>query len=145
MMMLTCIKQHLSNIWSSIHAKFKQHWGLSWKKGLLIKNACMSSKMLEGINKILYQHMWKKNDLEIKKRKIHFAQWTTSSKVARKFSKFSDSPKIFLISWNLLALFFFSKDSRSQMEISSAIYLIKKVVVYGLGLLLNCSCIAISY
>ena len=95
MMMLTCIKQHPSNIWSSIHAKFKQHWGLSWKKGLLIEKACMSSKMLEGINKILYQHVWKKNDLEIKKRKIYFAQWkaqwTTSSKVAPKFSKFSDS------------------------------------------------------
>ena len=27
-MMLTCIKQHLSNIWSSIHEKVKQHWGL---------------------------------------------------------------------------------------------------------------------
>ena len=27
MMMLICIKQHLSNIWNSIHAKVKQHWG----------------------------------------------------------------------------------------------------------------------
>ena len=28
MMMLKCIKQqHLSNIWSSIHEKVKQHWG----------------------------------------------------------------------------------------------------------------------
>ena len=25
MVMLTCIKQHLSNIWSSIHEKVKQH------------------------------------------------------------------------------------------------------------------------
>ena len=25
-MILTCIKQYLSNIWSSVHAKFKQHW-----------------------------------------------------------------------------------------------------------------------
>ena len=25
MMMLICIKQHLSNIWSSIHEKVKQH------------------------------------------------------------------------------------------------------------------------
>ena len=26
MTMLTC-KQHLSSIWSSVHEKFKQHWG----------------------------------------------------------------------------------------------------------------------
>ena len=27
-MIVICIKQHLSNIWSSIHDKIKQHW--SW-------------------------------------------------------------------------------------------------------------------
>ena len=27
MVMLICIKQHLSNIWTSIHEKVKQHWG----------------------------------------------------------------------------------------------------------------------
>ena len=27
MMMLICIKQHLSNIWNSILEKLKQHWG----------------------------------------------------------------------------------------------------------------------
>ena len=26
-MMIICIKQHLSNIWSSVHEKAKQHWG----------------------------------------------------------------------------------------------------------------------
>ena len=31
-MMIICIKQHLSNIWSSIYEKVKQHWGLGWKK-----------------------------------------------------------------------------------------------------------------
>ena len=37
MMMVICIKQHLSDIWSSIHDKIKQHWGwveekrCSWK------------------------------------------------------------------------------------------------------------------
>ena len=31
MMKLIWIKQHLSNIWSSIHAKIKQHWG--WVEG----------------------------------------------------------------------------------------------------------------
>ena len=29
-MMAVCIKQHLSDIWNSIHEKFKQHWG--WVK-----------------------------------------------------------------------------------------------------------------
>ena len=37
-MMVICIKQHLSNIWSSIHEKVKQHWGWVEKKALLIKN-----------------------------------------------------------------------------------------------------------
>ena len=27
MMMLTCVRQRLSNIWSSVHEKVKQHWG----------------------------------------------------------------------------------------------------------------------
>ena len=29
---LLCIQQHLSNIWSSIHEKTKQHWGWVEKK-----------------------------------------------------------------------------------------------------------------
>ena len=37
MMLVICIKHHLSNIWSSIHEKVKQRWlRLSWKKALLI-------------------------------------------------------------------------------------------------------------
>ena len=32
MMMLICIKQHPSNIWSSIHERVKQHWGWVEKK-----------------------------------------------------------------------------------------------------------------
>ena len=32
-MMVICIKQHLSNIWSSIYEKVKQHWGrVAYKK-----------------------------------------------------------------------------------------------------------------
>ena len=30
-------KQHLRNIWNSIHEKVKQHWGWVEKKELLIK------------------------------------------------------------------------------------------------------------
>ena len=40
------IKKHLSNIWSSIHDKVKQHWGLVEKKVLLIKKACNALKRL---------------------------------------------------------------------------------------------------
>ena len=36
-MMVICIKQHLSNVWSSIHERVKQHWGWVEKKVLLIK------------------------------------------------------------------------------------------------------------
>ena len=34
-MMVICIKQHLSNIWSSIHEKTKQRWG--W----VVKTRCL--------------------------------------------------------------------------------------------------------
>ena len=35
-LMVICIKQHLSNILSSIHEKVKQQWGWVEKKALLI-------------------------------------------------------------------------------------------------------------
>ena len=38
--MLICIKQHPSNIWSSIYEKVKKHWGWVEKKALVIKKAC---------------------------------------------------------------------------------------------------------
>ena len=31
-MMAICVKQQLSNIWSSIHEKIKKHWGWAEKK-----------------------------------------------------------------------------------------------------------------
>ena len=37
MMMLICINQHLSNIWSSPHKKIKQHWGWAEEKRCLYK------------------------------------------------------------------------------------------------------------
>ena len=37
MMMLICINQHLSNIWSSPHKKVKQHWGWAEEKRCLYK------------------------------------------------------------------------------------------------------------
>ena len=43
MMMLLCIKQHLRNIWSSIHEKVKQHWDWVDKKSIAYKKACIST------------------------------------------------------------------------------------------------------
>ena len=37
-MMVVCIKQHLCNMWSSIHEKVKQHWGCFEKRRSLQKN-----------------------------------------------------------------------------------------------------------
>ena len=39
MMIFICTKQLLSNIWSSIHEKLKQHWDWLEKKALLIKKS----------------------------------------------------------------------------------------------------------
>ena len=41
-MMVLCIKQHLSNLWSSIHEKVEQHWGSVGKKAFLIKKGVNS-------------------------------------------------------------------------------------------------------
>ena len=38
--MVICFKQHLSNIWSSIHEKVKQQWGWVEKRRCLLKKAC---------------------------------------------------------------------------------------------------------
>ena len=54
MTMLLTIKQHLSNIWSSIHEKVKQHWGWVEKKALLVKKACITTNIQGGV-------MWKKS------------------------------------------------------------------------------------
>ena len=60
MMMLLCIKQHLINIWSSIHEKVKLTLRLSWKKALLIKKkAC--SFLFQNICYI--RALWLRDDL----------------------------------------------------------------------------------
>ena len=50
--MVTCIKQRLSNIWSSIHEKVKQHWGWVETKRCLYKKVCSllyRKKCFEGV------------------------------------------------------------------------------------------------
>ena len=55
MMMLICIKQHISNIWSSIYQKVKQHWG--WvKKSVANKKECISFLFLSY--NTLYFNSW---------------------------------------------------------------------------------------
>ena len=45
-MMVISIKQHLSNIWSSIHGKVKQHW--DWdEKSVAYKKACILEVCVE--------------------------------------------------------------------------------------------------
>ena len=49
-MMLVCIKQHLSNIWSSIHEKDKQHQGwVDLKKSVAYKKACKANETSKGV------------------------------------------------------------------------------------------------
>ena len=43
-LILICIKQHLSNIWSWIYGKVKQHW--VEKKALLIKKLCIPTSSI---------------------------------------------------------------------------------------------------
>ena len=43
-MMVICIKKHLSNIWSLIHAEVKQHWGWD-EKSIAYKKSLYSVKI----------------------------------------------------------------------------------------------------
>ena len=53
-MMIMCTKQHLSNIWSSIHEKVKQHWDWVEKKRCLQKkkHAFVLDEILDGISDV---------------------------------------------------------------------------------------------
>ena len=61
-MMVICIKQHLSNIWSSIYEKVKQYWGwVEKKKRFIAKKAyspwtsfCINTPWLKSI--LDYRH-----------------------------------------------------------------------------------------
>ena len=45
--MVICIKQHLSKNWSSVHEKVKHHWGWAEKKALLIKKLADDGRLLK--------------------------------------------------------------------------------------------------
>ena len=57
MMMLLCIKQHLSNIGSSIHEKVKQHWG--WvDKTVASKKKCVQDHIILKIFTLEGVYTW---------------------------------------------------------------------------------------
>ena len=50
-MMFIRIKQHVNNIWSSIHEKVKQHWGWVEKSVAYKKKACISIAKVNSAKK----------------------------------------------------------------------------------------------
>ena len=59
MMMVLCIKQHPSNIWSSIHEKVKQHWG--W---VALRKACISTlRKRYWLNSLIYYKIKREFDI----------------------------------------------------------------------------------
>ena len=70
MMMLICVKQHLSNIWSSIHKKVKQHWGWN-KKSVAYKKKLVfdpSEPALMDCIRLFYEHSTKRTYIHWNKR-----------------------------------------------------------------------------
>ena len=57
-MMLICIKQHLSNIWSSVYENVKQHWGWVVKSVAYKKKACSQVTMPSIVG---HAYMYDKN------------------------------------------------------------------------------------
>ena len=49
MIMLICMKQHLSNTWGSIHEKVKYHWGWAEKRVAYIKKRVYQDQEREGV------------------------------------------------------------------------------------------------
>ena len=74
MMMLKCIKQHLSDIWRSAHGKVKQHWGWNLRVNILL-----SGNPLDPLNSNEWlEHINNKNDWNIKKS-LHSKQMHAKS------------------------------------------------------------------
>ena len=65
--MVTCIKQHLGNIWNSIYEKVKQHWGWVEKKVLLLEKLYLISHWPTKKNK--NRHIGLEN-FQMKPRKL---------------------------------------------------------------------------
>ena len=58
MMMLIRTKQHLSNIWSSIHGKVKQHWGWIENNVAYIKKRLHMLYFFQPIHHPFAQNFW---------------------------------------------------------------------------------------
>ena len=65
-MVIICIKQYLSNIWSSIHEKFKQYWEWVEKSVAYEKKACILLKKLMISQQFFPQNfLWVSNAVTI--------------------------------------------------------------------------------
>ena len=81
-MMFVCIKQHLSNVWSWIYEKVKQHWG-SVEKSVAYKKVYIQSSVTE--KKI----RWAKKNVQAKVKLL--ACWTINiKKIWRDFLRFKN-------------------------------------------------------
>ena len=69
-MMVVCIKQHLSNIWTSVHDKVKQHWDWVEKKNVTYKKSMYFLTFLFCILKVLAHTFADSNTLLSFSRKL---------------------------------------------------------------------------
>ena len=91
MMMLLCIKQHLSNIGSSIHEKVKQHWG--WvDKSVASKKKCVQDHIILKIFTLEGVYTWN-----------FIPRWNSSrDEVIPVYSEMSLTVYTFLPRWNFI-------------------------------------------
>ena len=91
-MLVVCIKQHLGNIWSSMHEKVKQHWRWA-KKSFVSKKACNYFSLIFSIWDALRDLV---PFVQFKKREKHLWRSVTFSKVVS-FAKSSTPLWVFFM------------------------------------------------
>ena len=84
-MMLKSIKQHLSNIWSSIHEKVKQHWHWVEKKSVAYKKSVYYS----------FKKKYTVNNLGLLIRSKRFLCAAVGARVSTHDARLSKSASIF--------------------------------------------------
>ena len=113
--MFKCIKQHQSNIWSSVHEKVKQHWG--WNiRGIIL----VLGNPLDPLNPSGWlEHINSKNNWIIKKatqsKQIHVKSpqkitkiWTICSRLTTKAWERRHWPcsDVFIVSFTYFTCYF---------------------------------------
>ena len=76
MMMLICIKQHLSNIWTLIHEKVKQRWSWIEKKSVLYikKSVLVGTYFNESVFNPFFVPSWIRSCFCVNREKISFSR-----------------------------------------------------------------------